>query len=767
VLLFLCYSSKTILDKAARLRHAPTKLFRTKPEAIIHVLAGTVLGGLVHLHGQIDRQEMFRTWQNTQERSFARNSEWINDQNYDAMFNPFPEGVDQVVPNTCLSYWIKIPEVDITLNNVHVMSFLFSCRHVSTPGSAGQVSEHVFTAHGTMSNFCQFQQRMRHQLTLYDFLESFHEEYLHQATVTEHVFRGNRDLSNEDRQQLISDQLDAVISLLEFVQEDNNNANVIPLRTSLSMVLGALSIAILKVVELHPVTFQQVITFHVIIPRQRTYFIGASRLLASTRTKISGVDALKRFLLRIFESQYITQNFSQFICWIYRQSMAAAAAAAPNNPSSSSGEEDDTDDENTDSSATLTDTSFDGVSIQELANANWPVYGEEDTDDATFLQDERNDSSRSNHDSGGSGNNNEDSDTDGDHDDGPEGGDQADNNVGDSTHNQTITNSRAEEMGTSITALAAYNQQQQFQQLPSPANIAQRATTQPSRRPNERITNNSFQTHTASRNNTGRQCSSSRNTNGTARPRAASRTNTNVQTTNQLHVSRAPNTNSRNNSTRTTNQQENITRRPTTTTNSGRISSAVNQNNQNIARMNPPPPNIFQSSSSESSDDSTDQLLERTRKRLRQPMAQPTQATIQASDDGAITTETESDDEPRRPRGESEWARQLREASQDPSDDDNFYQNKMGKYVKARLVLLVNHPFLNRMKKALLHQKHQHHTSCLLIMKERQHWVMYLLWDILLICHWLYLMMRKEKKSRKKKRKSSHFIMRTVVYVLR
>jgi hypothetical protein len=108
---------------------------------------------------------MFRTRQNAQERSFARNSEWIDDQNYDALLNPFPEGVDQVVPNTCLLYWIKIPEVDIALNNVHVMSFLFRCRHVSTLGSAGQVSEHVLTAHGTMSKFCQFQQRIRHQVT--------------------------------------------------------------------------------------------------------------------------------------------------------------------------------------------------------------------------------------------------------------------------------------------------------------------------------------------------------------------------------------------------------------------------------------------------------------------------------------------------------------------------------------------------------------------------------------------------------------------------
>jgi hypothetical protein len=220
-------------------------------------------------------------------------------------------------------------------------------------------------------------------------------------------------------------------------------------------------------------------------------------------------------------------------------------------------------------------------------------------------------------------------------------------------------------MTTSIKVLATYNQQRQFQQIPSPANIVQRATTQPRRRPHERNANNSFQTHTSSRNNTGRQHSSSRNTDGTTRPRA-SRRNRNVQTTNQRQVSREPNTNSRNNinaanSTRNTNQQDEITRRPTTT-NSERISGG-NQNNWNIERTKYHLANIYQDdlqtsdNSTESSGDSTDQLLERTRKKLRQPMAQPTQVTIQASDDSAITTETESEDEPHRPRGESEWAR--------------------------------------------------------------------------------------------------------------
>jgi hypothetical protein len=179
---FLLASNKTILDRAARLRKAPNRMFTTKTEAIIHLLAGTVLGTRVQQQGSLDWQVMYRTWQNLQARSYAEDSQWLNEQNYDATFNPFPEGVDNVEPHQTKSYWIKIPDVDIVItHHIHVAVFLFSCKHVSTPGSGGRISERIFTSHATMTDFHRFYDRNRmHCGSINTWLTVFHDQYLQQ-----------------------------------------------------------------------------------------------------------------------------------------------------------------------------------------------------------------------------------------------------------------------------------------------------------------------------------------------------------------------------------------------------------------------------------------------------------------------------------------------------------------------------------------------------------------------------------------------------------
>jgi hypothetical protein len=71
---FLASCSKHVLDKAAKLRHwrpSPKNRFQTKSDAIIHLLAGTVLGNWVHVEGTLDRRQLIGTWEELQSRFFT------------------------------------------------------------------------------------------------------------------------------------------------------------------------------------------------------------------------------------------------------------------------------------------------------------------------------------------------------------------------------------------------------------------------------------------------------------------------------------------------------------------------------------------------------------------------------------------------------------------------------------------------------------------------------------------------------------------------
>jgi hypothetical protein len=96
---FLASCSKHVLDKAAKLRHwrpSPNNRIQTKSDAIIHLLAGTVLGNWVHVEGTLDRRQLIGTCEELQSRFFTDGRLFSDEDNYNAMFNPFPEGEDPV-----------------------------------------------------------------------------------------------------------------------------------------------------------------------------------------------------------------------------------------------------------------------------------------------------------------------------------------------------------------------------------------------------------------------------------------------------------------------------------------------------------------------------------------------------------------------------------------------------------------------------------------------------------------------------------------------
>lgn len=175
-------------------------------------MAGTVLGSHVHGQGALYRQHMKQRWEDMQTRSYIDPSLLGNENDYNAMFSPFPEGNDAAYQDLCYSYWINIPNVDTTVNNIHIMAFLIACRHVSTPGSGGDVSEHILTAPRTTADFCLFYERTPYASSLSHFVTQFHVHYLHQANATHHLYGGTPMLPMEQRQNHLSSQCHCISS---------------------------------------------------------------------------------------------------------------------------------------------------------------------------------------------------------------------------------------------------------------------------------------------------------------------------------------------------------------------------------------------------------------------------------------------------------------------------------------------------------------------------------------------------------------------------
>jgi hypothetical protein len=162
---YLAGCSKCVLDRAANMRHFPHRIYTSKTDAIIQLLAGTGIGNYVHLEGTFDRRRLAGSWEELQARSFTNGRIFSDERNYNAMFNPFPEGHDMVFPDHCTSHWINLANVEITIDNVHVISFLLACRHVSIPGTNGRVADHILSKHSTISEFLLFYNANRYIVT--------------------------------------------------------------------------------------------------------------------------------------------------------------------------------------------------------------------------------------------------------------------------------------------------------------------------------------------------------------------------------------------------------------------------------------------------------------------------------------------------------------------------------------------------------------------------------------------------------------------------
>jgi hypothetical protein len=119
---------------------------------------------------------------------------------FNAIFNPFPEGTDHVEPNKCISYWLTIPNVQNTkFQGICVVAFIYACKHVSNPGFGGRLTESILTSHELTASFCAYCQRIPNfrNISFGQFLEHFHQEYLVEASVTYHNFQLNEELTQQ------------------------------------------------------------------------------------------------------------------------------------------------------------------------------------------------------------------------------------------------------------------------------------------------------------------------------------------------------------------------------------------------------------------------------------------------------------------------------------------------------------------------------------------------------------------------------------------
>jgi hypothetical protein len=366
VLEFFAGLSKKILDTAANMKHFPSKVYSTKSEAIIHLLAGTFLGDMVFLEGTFDRRQIAGTWEELVARGFSNGRIFADEENYNAMFNPFPEGEDEVYPEQCTSFWINIPNVGITVCNVHVMSFLLACMHVSTPGTNGRLSDGILTLNSTITQFLMFYNSNRYVVTLSVFLTGFHQKYLHSASVTHHWFTEHQNMPVEERQLQLCNQVDAIIALIGVYQHPLHNA--VPPRVSCVLVFGSTSLAILKMKTSRHTPHD--IRYHVIIPQQLTYFIGSTKLSASTRTILIGNHVMRRFILRLIELEQRRLHDcypAKLDAWIYQQTVYPEAGAAARSTNS----EDEQVDPHDGTDHSIDDDGSDddyGHSISQLAN---------------------------------------------------------------------------------------------------------------------------------------------------------------------------------------------------------------------------------------------------------------------------------------------------------------------------------------------------------------------------------------------------------------
>jgi hypothetical protein len=229
ILKFMYITSKGILSNAARLRKIPRRELKTKAESIIHIMAGTALGNKVIIDGSITHQQLYKSRHRSQHNSYLVESGLLLDQatEYNAMFHPFPEGVDDGNPDSCKTFWITIPNVNTIVHQIHIVSFLFACKHVSLRGFGGRViRESLLTSQDLLSKLCIFVQNNDGQTeSLSEFLDLFHNEYLASADSTYHELRIPRDINMEQRKQLLKTQVRLFLSLLEIpnVQEDKKN----------------------------------------------------------------------------------------------------------------------------------------------------------------------------------------------------------------------------------------------------------------------------------------------------------------------------------------------------------------------------------------------------------------------------------------------------------------------------------------------------------------------------------------------------------------
>jgi hypothetical protein len=245
ILKYMHANQKSTLDRAARLRSTPSKKLATKTESILHIIAGTALGNDVLVAGTLTRQELYSSWRRMQNNTYVSDSTFL-DQNsqFNAIFNPFPEGIDPIDPNCCVAYWILIPNVNtLLLNNVHLISFYYACQHVSEPGFGGRVTEHVLTSLERITLFSIFLNGLNPgmNLQLSDFLLHFHRKYLLGATVTNYFVNGNIRNSRNENCDIVKTHIRAMLELMSF--HDNNEH--IP-RMACAVVMGTFSISILR-----------------------------------------------------------------------------------------------------------------------------------------------------------------------------------------------------------------------------------------------------------------------------------------------------------------------------------------------------------------------------------------------------------------------------------------------------------------------------------------------------------------------------------------
>jgi hypothetical protein len=320
ILKFMYITSKRTLLNAARLRKIPRQELKTKAGSIIHILAGTALGNKVIIDGSITHQQLYNSWHRSQHNSYLVESGLLDQATeYNAMFHPFPEGVDDGNPDSCKTFWITIPNVNTIVHQIHIVSFLFACKHVSLQGFGGRVvRESLLTSQDLLSKLCIFVQNNAGQTySLSEFLDLFHNEYLVSADSTYHELRIPRDINMDQRKEMLKTKVRLFLSLLEIpdVQEDL----MFPMRRSAVVIVGTFSLVIMQVSQLHP---DDHFVYHVIIPKQRTYFIGLMKHEASTHTILKGMESLSNFLERILNLYSMTNELRHanlFQGWIYIQ----------------------------------------------------------------------------------------------------------------------------------------------------------------------------------------------------------------------------------------------------------------------------------------------------------------------------------------------------------------------------------------------------------------------------------------------------------------